>query len=115
MSAPDRVSVSESFATRDERRRRVASLFREGLNPREISERIGFSRTTVVKDLRGQGLFRKVDKELRDTEIVRLYSWGKMQWEVAELMGLSQATVCSVLKARGVPTHLETSKKEADP
>lgn len=93
-----------------ERRASVRKMFEDGLNDREIAEKLDVSVMTVKRDREAMELDRKAEIDHRRVQVKELLDQNIGQNEIAEQLGISLMTVIRDRKHLGFDDALEVRK-----
>lgn len=97
----------------------IRNLWESGLAPEQIAEKLGYTKTWVLKvaNDNGFGLYKQQTIANRNKEILRLHLDGVRNRDISNIIGISEPRITQILSQNGVTPRRRTisEKYEIEP
>ena len=93
---------------------RIKKLWESGLAPEQIAEKLGYTKTWVLKvaNDNGFGLYKQQTIANRNKEILRLHLDGVRNRDISNIIGISEPRITQILSQNGVTPRRRTISEE---
>ena len=92
----------------------IRNLWESGLAPEQIAEKLGYTKTWVLKvaNDNGFGLYKQQTIANRNKEILRLHLDGVRNRDISNIIGISEPRITQILSQNGVTPRRRTLSEE---